>query len=235
MPKPNDLDEALVRAAVRADGLRGTGLRGLDRATQARLAGLEREHGRLSDKLGTDHPRTRALALRLENGSTRLRDLKLEIARAETIGPQPGTAKWILHGYVRLKNLEPAPDLTVALVDGRGQWIQALGFACTDAQGYFQIVGSAGKAETEAEAGAPGIAAPPSERQVHVRITDRDRLQLYRGEEAIPVSPGNVEYREIVLGDGTAGCAPPEEEATGPESKKPRKKAATRPPRRRKE
>ncbi|MGH7527758.1 MAG: hypothetical protein ACREMX_13765 [Gemmatimonadales bacterium] len=230
MPDSNDLNEVLFRASVRADALRATGLRGLEGVTRARQAGLEREHGRLAAKLGPEHPRTRALAARMENGAARLRDLKVEVARAETVAPQAGAAEWILHGYVRFKNLEPAPDLTVALIDGRGQWVQALGFACTDARGHFQIVASVGKVETEAEAGAAGVAAPAPERQVHIRITDRDRLQLYRGEDAIVVSPGSMEYREIVLGDGTAGCVSPEEETTGPEPKKPRKKDSTRPP-----
>ena len=210
MPESDDFKEVLFSAAAKADALRAAGLKGMEGVTQARQAGLEREHGRLSRKLGADHPRVRALSVRMEDGAVRLRDLEVEIARAETVAPRADPGKWVLHGYVRKKDLTPAPDLTVALVDAQGQWLRALGFACTDARGYFQLVA------TVARAGAAGASAPPSKMEAHIRITDRKRLQLYRGAEAIPISPGGVEYREIVLEGGGAGCVAPEEEVPGP-------------------
>jgi len=209
MPESDDFKEVLFSAATKADALRAAGLKGMEGVTQARQAGLEREHSRLSRKLGADHPRVRALSARMEDGAVRLRDLEVEIARAETVAPRADPGKWVLHGYVRKKDLTPAPDLTVALVDAQGQWLRALGFACTDARGYFQLVA------TVARAGAAGASAPPSKIEAHIRITDRKRLQLYRGAEAIPISPGGVEYREIVLEGGGAGCVAPEEEVPG--------------------
>ncbi len=217
MPESDDFKEVLFSAAAKADALRASGLKGMEGVTRARQAGLEREHSRLSRKLGVDHPRVRALSVRMEDGAVRLRDLEVEIARAETVAPRADPGKWVLHGYVRKKDLTPAPDLTVALVDAQGQWLRELGFACTDARGYFQLVA------TVARAGAAGAAAPPSKIEAHIRITDRKRLQLYRGAEAIPISPGGVEYREIVLEGAAAGCVPPEEEVPGPG---PRKKDA---------
>jgi hypothetical protein len=156
----------------------------------------------------------------MDEGAARLRDLTVEIARAETAAPSVDPSKWVLHGYVRRKDLTPAPDLTVALVDAQGQWLRGLGFACTDGRGYFQLVA------TVARAGAAGASAPPSKIEAHIRITDRKRLQLYRGAEAIPISPGGVEYREIVLDGGVAGCVAPEEEVPGPPPA-PREKEAS--------
>ncbi len=216
MAESDDFKEVLIRAAVKADALRAAGLKGLEGVTQARQAGLEREYGRLSRKLGAEHPRTRALSVRMEDGVGRLRDLKVEIARAETVAPTVGADKWVLHGYVRWKDLTPAPDLTVALVDTKGQWLRALGFACTDARGYFQLVASIGGTEPAAKAGGPAMAALSAKIEAHIRITDRKRVQLYRGEEALPVSPGGVEYREILLEGAAAGCVAPEEEVPGP-------------------
>lgn len=216
MPESEDFKEVLFRAAVKADALRAAGLKGLEGVTQARQAGLEREHARLSHKLGAEHPRARALAVRMEDGVARLRDLKVEIAQAETVAPMAGAAEWVLHGYVRWKDLSPAPDLTVALVDAQGQWVRALGFACTDARGYFQLVASIARAEPAAEAAPLTVPAPPPKLEAHIRITDRNRLQLYRGEEAVPVSLGGVEYREIVLEGGAGGYPPPEEDLPGP-------------------
>ena len=209
MPESDDFKDVLFNAAVKADALRAAGLQGLEGVTQARQAGLGREHSRLSRKLGAEHPRAKALAIRMEDGAVRLRDLTVEVARAETVAPRAEAGKWVLHGYVRKKDLSPAPDLTVALVDTQGQWLRALGFACTDARGYFQLVA------TVARAGSASASAPPSKIETHIRITDRHRVQLHRGEEAVPVSPGGVEYREIVLEGGGAGCVAPEEEVPG--------------------
>jgi hypothetical protein len=220
MPESDDFKEVLFAVAVKTDALRAAGLRGLGGVTRARQAGLERERGRLSRKLGADHSRVRALSARMEDGVARLRDLTVEVARAETVAPRADPGKWVLHGYVRRKDLSPAPDLTVALVDAQGQWLRALGFACTDARGYFQLVA------TVAGGRAAGASAPPSKIEAHIRITDRKRVQLYRGEEAVPVSLGGVEYREIVLDGGAAGCVAPEEEVPGP-SPRPQPKEAS--------
>ena len=206
----DDFKQVIQSAAVNADALRAAGLRGLEGVAQARQAGLERERGRLSRTLGAEHPRVKALALRMEEGAVRLRDLAVEISRAETVAPAVDSSKWVLHGYVRREDLAPAPDLTVALVDAQGQWLRALGFACTDARGYFQLVA------TVARPGAAAGSAPPFKIEAHIRITDRQRVQLYRGEEAIPVSPGGVEYREVVLEGAAAGCVAPEEDVSGP-------------------
>jgi hypothetical protein len=239
MAEPEDFKEALFRAAAKADALRAAGLKGLEGITEARQAGLKREHGRLSQKLGAEHPRTEALAVRMKDGIARLRDLKVEIARAETVAPTPGADKWVLHGYVRWKDLNPAPDLTVSLVDAQGQWVRALGFAFTDGRGYFQLAASIGgteppgKPDPAGKTGPAATAAVPPKLEAHIRITDRNRLQLYRGEEAVPVSPGGVEYREIVL-DGGGASLPPEEDVPGPtpEKKDSAPKSAAKPRRR---
>jgi hypothetical protein len=219
MPESEDFKEVLFGAAVKADALRAAGLRGLEGVTLARQAGLDREHARLSRKLGAEHPRAMALAARMQEDVARLRDLRREIARAETVAPAAGAATWVLHGYVWSRELNPAPDLTVTLVDAQGQWVRALGFATTDARGYFQLVASLGRAEPAGRTGLAATAAVPPKLEAHIRITDRNRLQLYRGEEAVPVSPGGVEYREIVL-EGGAASLPPEEDVPGPTRKK---------------
>jgi hypothetical protein len=216
-----DLDEfknALPGAAAKVDALRAAGLRGLSQLAEARQAGFERERQRLSRKLGPDHPRVKAVAARIEGAAALRRDLTVEVARAETVSPQAGAQDWALHGYVRWKDLSPAPDVTVSLVDARGQWLQALGFACTDARGYFRIVATV-------EHAPDGTAAIVS---AYVRVTDADRKELYRGAEVLSVVPGAVEYREIVLEGSSRACAPPEEEEGPGPGAVPRKAARAR-------
>jgi hypothetical protein len=207
MAEANDVKDALPAAAARVDALRAAGLRGLDRAAGARQASLQREHERLTKQLGPDHPRVKAVAARLEGAAALRRDVALEVARAETVSPRVGAQEWALHGYVRSKDLSPVPDLTVSLVDARGQWLQSLGFGCTDARGYFRLVANV---EPTTKSGASIVSG-------YVRVTDSNRKELHRGQEALAVLPGAVEYREIVLeGTGRVCVAPEEEPQPGP-------------------
>jgi hypothetical protein len=221
MAQSDELDELLLPAAVRADALRATGLRGLLGITEAQRAGLEREQSRLSRKLGPDDPRVKALAQSLQDHQSRLRDVGVEVSRAETVGPKVAADEWALHGHVRWPDLSPAPDLTVSLVDAQGQWLRALGYACTDARGYFRLVAKVERSETNIV--STGLSA-------YVRVTDSSRKELYRGTEAVAVSPGAVEYREIVLEGDRGPCASPDESvpAGGP-APPPAKPAPGRP------
>jgi hypothetical protein len=196
-----DLDPVLLSAAAKADALRAAGLAALSGVTQARQATLERERGRLAQTLGADHPRVQALVQRLEDGAARLRDLGVEIARAKTVVPEVGEAEWAVHGHVRRADRTPVPEVTVMLADSAGAWQRSMGYACSDAAGYFRLVS---KAEPARAASAPA--------RVYLRVIGQDRRELYRDESALTVTPRAVEYREIVVREGGPGCAPPEED-----------------------
>jgi hypothetical protein len=148
----------------------------------------------------------------------------VEVARAKTAVPPVGETQWAVHGHVRRADRTPAPDLTVLLVDSAGRWLRALGYACSDAEGYFRLVSTVEPARTTLRA--------------YLRVIGPDRSELHRGEEALAVTPRAVEYREIVLHDGARGCASPDEdlpdvdgtgggskEPPAPPRKKPRRKA----------
>jgi hypothetical protein len=231
MSEAEDVDELLFRTAVRADAMRAAGLRGLEDATRARQLGLEREHGRLSGALGATHPRTRAIAERIKDGTARVQHVAVEAARAETTAPRAEPSEWIFHGHVRGKDLKPAPDLTLTLVDASGRWVEALGSACTDAKGYFRIVVVVGTGKPGASR-EPAASATPQP-GVHACLTDASRTRVYRGEELIAVQAGSVEYREIVLGQDDSDCAPPEAGMNEPDKGGPGKKKAAPPSRKR--
>lgn len=216
MADSDEFEATLLQAAGRTDALRATGLEGLEGLTQARQGALERERGRLTQKLGADHSRVKVMALRMEDGAARLRDLGVEIGRAKMVAPPLGPAEWAIHGYVLWKDLSPAPDMTVSLVDAQGQWLRPLGYACTDAHGYFRLVA---KVERPQDGTGAAVGA-------HVRVTDADRKELYRDQAPSAVTPGAVEYREIVLEAGGRACAPPDGEdipvpSPGPRASKP--------------
>jgi hypothetical protein len=200
MPE-HELDPTLRAAAAKADALRAASLTGLAGVIEARQVALERERGRLAQTLGTEHSRVQALGRRLENGATRLRDLGVEVARAKTVVPEVSETEWAIHGHVRRADRTPAPDVTVLLVDSAGQWQRSLGYACSDAAGYFRLVSRVERPRPEPSAGA-----------VYLRVIGPDRTELHRGDEPLTVTPGVVEYREIVLHDANRRCASPDED-----------------------
>lgn len=198
MAQSEDFDDVVSGGAAGLDRLREAGLRGLEALTSARQEGLERERERLAAALGEDHPRVKDLSARLDTGRARLRALGAERARAVAVAKADAT-EWVLHGSVWRADGSPAADLSVALVNRQGQWLRELGFAGTDARGHFELR-------------AP---APPAAVEAHVSVSDRDRAQVFRSDDAVTVAPGRVEYREITLGaGGTRGPVPPEELTT---------------------
>jgi hypothetical protein len=212
MAEIDELKDLLPGAAARVDAMRAAGLTTLDHATGARESTLKRERDRLARHLGEDHPRVQALAARLESAAALRQRLAVEVVRAGTASPRVDAQGWALHGYVRCADSKPAVDVTVSLVDDRGQFLKGLGFACTDARGYFRIT-------ARVEHAPDGSAAIQTS---FIRVTDADRKQLYRAAEPLSVLPGAVEYREIVLDGSVRACSPPEEERPGPAPTKER-------------
>jgi hypothetical protein len=160
------------------------------------------------------------VAEQVSHGAERLRHVGQEAARAETAAPRAEPGEWMLHGYVRGRDLNPVPDLTLSLVDARGRVVEPLGYGCTDAKGYFRIVAKLARAET---GGARTVGEHAEPETVHIRVTDASGKQVYRGQEAIRPAPDQVEYREIVLGQDASGCAPPLSEPAEPDQPAPKK------------
>jgi hypothetical protein len=217
MAQSEDFDDVVSRGTAGLDRLREAGLRGLEAVTVARQAGLEREKGRLAEALGDDDPRVMGLSARLEEGRARLRTLAVERARAGAV-VKADSNEWVLHGYVWTADGNPVPNLSVVLVNPQGQWLRELGFAGTDARGYFQL-----------RAPAPAVV------EAHISISDRRRAQVHRSEDTVSLAPGRVEYREVTLGkDGTRGPVPPggtkprggtKPAGPAPDEKKPRRRS----------
>jgi hypothetical protein len=209
MAQSDELDNLLLPAAVRTDALRAAGLQGLQGVTEAQQSALEREQGRLAQKLGPDHPRVKAVAQRLEDGHARVRDLAVEVSRAETVAPKAGEDEWALHGHLRWPDLAPAPELTVSLLDAQGQWLRTLGYACTGPRGYFSLVAKVQRSPA---------GGPSSSLSAYPRVTDSSGKELYRGKDALAVTPGATDYREIILDGEAASCGPPDQDVPIPES-----------------
>ncbi len=141
-PSSLSLKEAQAVFAGQLDSLdpqRAEGLAGLTRARTAKAAMLARDQRRATQKYGADDPRVAALTAQQAIN----KKLRAEVAyRAALAGipiPPVNIDGYTFHGNVLDAQRTPQAGLTVALYDPNGAWIRQLGFACTDAQGYFRL------------------------------------------------------------------------------------------------
>ena len=190
-----EITQAFERGVAGADPLRAIGLAGLQRVRTAKINGMQREQARLSAKLGATHPRVVALSQRLEATRDLTRVLALEAERATTELPPRDPQTWVLHGRVLSQELTGIPCLTVALYDANGNWIEPLGYAATESNGYFRLTA--------------GQEAWPVRRSTYLRILNTQAEQVYIDTTPLTPEAGQVTYREIRLASDAPVCAPP--------------------------
>lgn len=206
----NEIAQALNKGIVGADPSRAERLERLQTVRRAKTTVMERERARLSQKLGAEHPRVMELTRKIQVNQGLVRDLSAEVVRARTEVPQADKSAWILYGHVRNKKLEGVPNLTVALYDAKGNWIEQVGYACTDTNGHYKIVYRLGKETVGIAPGASPGDRPTEGPQVFIHVLDQQRRHLYVDKEPLMPQLGHVDVREIIL-DGDAGtCIPPE-------------------------
>jgi hypothetical protein len=182
-----------------ADTVRASALSGLQRLRVAKANYAEREQARIAAKLGENHADVVRLKAEVAENTRFGQELSAEINRTTAASPAADKRGWSLYGFVRTQDLQGQPNLTVALFDRTARWIEALGHACTDSRGYFQL------------RYAPGGSAPATDhsREIFIRVTNRKQEVLYRDKKPMSAIPGEIKYREIVLDDESPSCSPP--------------------------
>ncbi|BCT67363.1 hypothetical protein [Nitrosospira sp. NRS527] len=193
----------LDRTLDQADPQREAALAQLSRVRSAKMTAQAREQKRLAEKLGALHPRVKALAHKREVNAALLREVNLDLARAATPEIDINDNTWLLHGRVLDRAREGQSGLTSTLIDAKGGWVRELGYACTDKRGYFRL--SVEKVKTASDKPEAG-----RETQVYLRITDRSNKVLHTDKPPLTPRPGQVDYREITLGEPPAECRAPE-------------------------
>ena len=208
-----EVSRELDKGIAGADTLRADRLDGLTAMRAVKDKRLWREQARLAQKLGPTHPHVNEIVGRLTVNATMMRDLKLESARARTGIPQVDKDTWVLHGYVRDKNLNGVSNLTVALYDQSGGRLKGAGHGCTDVNGYFRI------ASKNVSAASPA----------YIRVLSKEGSFLYADKNALLPELGSIDYREIILSGEEAVCVPPPE-PIGPPTVVPPKISPPPPP-----
>jgi hypothetical protein len=197
----SDIARGLNQGLESADPLRTAGLQRLVRVREIKETSLQREHKRLQAKLGADHPRVAELATRMDANRDLKRDAMLGVSRAATPTARPDKNTWILHGYVRDRSRQGLEGLTISLYDEKNQWIEELGFACTDKNGYFQLRNE--RPNTQETDPAAAV------RQAFIHVLDKQGAVLYVDKCSLTPAPGRVDYREIILDKDANKCLPP--------------------------
>ena len=196
----DQLSRALEGNLPELDRMRATALENLQLLRTARAEGLRSEQQRLSSKLGAEHPRVAELASVRADNQRFINGLVVENERARVEVPQADAQTWVLHGFVRDQQSRGVANVTVALYDASGNWIQQLGYAGTSANGYFRL----------AAHNLAGLKPP-----FFVHVLSSQAAHLHVDNVALTPESGRVVYHEIVI-SGTQAGTPPGESRNDP-------------------
>lgn len=210
-----EVERRFDRQVAAFDAFRGESLLSLLRLREVKAVQTERQFEYARKQYGADDPRTQQFAAELALNRRFTVELGAEADRAGATPPNVDARTWMLYGYVRDADLHGQEGLRVALYDAQGHWVEALGHACTDEHGYFEIRASVGDAHTR---------VADFKLQFFLRVVGPNQESLYTDRSATVPEAGVAVYREIIL-DGSKPCLPPSEVSVAPPEQDP-----TRPP-----
>ncbi len=174
---------------------------------QTRQLSLERERERLTKKYGPNHKRVVKIDRELATQPTFIKAVDEQAVRSETKPATPRPTYWTVYGTIRDKENNRLGGLTVSLFDAGGHWVKDLGFACSDDKGFYSLkVDDPDGRLTKKYKGKP----------LYLTLTDDQKAVLHKDEEALFLSTGTSENREIVI---VNPCGTPPEEPGGAEPK----------------
>ena len=176
------------------DQLRAEQLEQLIVVRQAKATALKREEARLTKKLGASHPRVAEISARRNMNSLLVRDLNVEATRARVDVPQVDDKTWAVFGFVRDKDFNGVPNLTVALYDEKGNWVEQLGYACTRKDGSFKL-----ETQNFAQVKTP----------VFLHVLTGQAVRLYADQVPLTPKGSGLDYREIILSENAQACNSP--------------------------
>ena len=221
------VSEALDKGVASLDPQRAKALLGLAKVRTVRGAGDVREQKRLARKYGADSARVNTLATRLSLNDGLRRDLQSQAASASIKVPAVDPNRYVFYGLVRNGAGEAVPNLTIALYDEREEWIRAMGYGCTDADGYFKM-DSENKTDFEVPAEKVAdakdnviskTAGPDSRFAAHIYVLDEKQSILQIEKDPVYPQVGRVDSRIIILYSQTPLCtAPPPAARSKPSS-----------------
>lgn len=211
--QPITEEERLTQIENAADCLDQERLQGLDRLKTLQTIksiSLEREQKRLTQKYGTNHPRTQKVMRQLTYNQGLQRELDQEIERAKIQVPRIDQKTWLINGRVLTRERQGIAGLTVSLFNEKQRWIRELGFTCTDERGYFAL-------DYSSQTSSPKPSRLSPSQPLILSVTNAEQQILHQEQRPLLIKPGVIDYREIILNPNQEPKTPPEpEQSTQP-------------------
>jgi hypothetical protein len=151
---------------------------------------LQNEARRTDQKLGKDHPRSRALKISLEENLDTVNELEIESELAAVDIPEVDEGQTLIHGRVVDEKLRGIGGLFVSMSDEEGKTLRSLGRSETDASGYYALV-----IGPEALEKAPKT----TENGVFLTVHTRKGQVVDRGFQPLDIAKGDHKLVEVVL------------------------------------
>ena len=114
-------------------------LTNLAQIRQARINQLQRQVAPLIAQKGAADTQVVSLQKSIQSQQSLVSALAVVRAKASTPAPTVSANGWVIYGYVRDQNLQPAARLTVTLTNQQKVWQHQYGYSFTDANGYFSL------------------------------------------------------------------------------------------------
>jgi hypothetical protein len=156
----------------------------------ARHAFLQRERIYLSARLGTDHPRVKQVATRLDSNQRIINALEVQHEIGRAVTPAVLDTDVLIQGRLTDENRRGIAGVKVSLVDTRNRRIAEAGTTETDDAGNYALTVS-GDVAKEINA--------RHKKGVFVSFVDNKDKVVRRADEALPLEPGARLSREVKI------------------------------------
>lgn len=188
---------------------------GFDCMEDSKLAGLEsvsliqdvksslkmREAKRLEVKYGADSPQVAKARAKINYYNTVKEGIAEHVQMAETKTPRFEADSWRFQGKVVDTKNQGISGLTVSLFDEKGNWVRALGQACTDEKGFFSITYKRNEKDAKGTINNKEQALIPT-------VSDKNKTVLHQEKEPLFLKIGQIGSRLIVLGEDICDTPP---------------------------
>lgn len=161
-----------------------------------------REAKRLEVKYGADSPQVVKTRAKISYYNTMKEGIAEQVQMAETKTPRFEADSWRFQGRVVDTKNQGLNGLTVSLFDEQGNWVRALGQACTDEQGFFAITYKRNEKDTS------GTINNNREQALIPTLSDKNKTVLHQEKEPIFFKIGQIDSRLIILGEDVCDTPP---------------------------
>ena len=192
-----------------ADTSAAQGIQALQQVHQARLSLLTRTAATLQAQYGADDPRVKAAQTAVTATTAIVGRIAMVSQQLGTTVPQVSPNGWALYGSVIDDQRKPLTRYTVFLVDETKTYLEAYGFAYTDATGAF-LLSYSGTTEG-IHAVAQGKASSHAAPSLFIEVANAKALPVYLSTTAFQPTVGAATYQQIIIPSGSQPIGDPPE------------------------